>query len=343
LKDYTRHPYLVRTSPQATAKRRFDRKLLALIPAVLVIVVCWPWIAEFDANFSKILQHIPTVPDGEREVTAVDSPEISFDELLENALRSERQGDRQAAHLAFQSLLKQLAAVGIHNQRSAAVFPRAASFYSKGDELSPARVENLYLGALESIQRVHGDIYYDYESVHRGLEELYLSLHRYEEAVYQTQLLLDFYRRYYPDENIRLAYVAPTIVRLGHNLMQAGRNVEAREAYHVAVELRRSAGQPTSAIESFIETTYPPGEAGTDSIRNLKAAVAAMQVDGITVEQIDEDDHRITIIGYAVDNQRVAAYLRLLNDQLGKPQLNFVQSGLRQETGISEFSIAMQK
>ncbi len=262
MKDFTRHPLLVRTNTKVTEKRRFDRKLLAIIPAVLVIIFCWLWIAEFNANFSKIFQNIPTEPPGATE----DSRGASFDEVLEFALRSERKGDRQAAHLAFQSLLRQLAAAGIHNERSAAVLPRAASFYSKGDELSPAKVENLYLGALESIERVHGDTYYDYETVYSGLEELYLSLNRFEEAVYQTQLLLGFYRRYYQDESTLMAFVAPTTVRLGHNLMRAERNTEARDAYLVAIEMWRSLGQPTSFIESFVEATYLPVERGSNSI-----------------------------------------------------------------------------
>ena len=284
-------------------------------------------------------------------------------------MRSERKGDRQATHLAFQSLLRQLAAAGIHDHRSAAVLPRAASFYSKGDELSPAKVENLYLGALESIERVHGDTYYDYETVYSGLEELYLSLNRFEEAVYQTQLLLDFYRRYYQDESTRMAIMVPTTVRLGHNLMKAKRNNEARNAYLAAIEMRRSLGQPTSFIEAFVEASYTPSERGSNSIGmeittpgkklksklknspesaavsagNLKATIEALTIDGVTVEQINEDDRRLTITGFAENNKQIATYLKLLKNQVSKPELNFVQSGNRQQKTVSEFSIGMNK
>ncbi len=369
MKDFTRHPYLVRRNSQVTEKRRFGRKLLALIPAVLMIVIFWPWITEFSANFSNILQNTPTGLPGKKEVTTLDSHGAGFDELLETALRSERKGDRQAAHRAFQSLLRGLAVAGVHNQRSAAVLPQAASFYRKGDELSPAKVENLYLGALESIQRVHGDTHYDYETIHWGLEKLYLSLNRFDEAVHQTRLLLNFYQRYYPDESTLLAFAAPATVRLGHNLMKAGRNTEARDAYLAAMEMWRSLGQPISFIEPFVEATYLPAkpesnsigakkttpdtrvkdkltnphESAAASIENLKAAIEALTIDGVTVEQITEDDRRVTITGFAEDNRQIAAYLRLLKSQVSEPELNLVQSGSRQQKSVNEFSIRMNK
>jgi len=322
---------------------QFNWKFLVVIPAVLSIVYFWPQLVEVLSDLEQIPRTVLTTADTEKEVVAETPRQASFDEVLGHALRSERQGDRQMAHLAFQQLLKKVASASIHTEQSAALLPRAAAFYSKGDELRVAEVESLYLQALKAIDQVHGENYYDYENAHWGLEKLYLSLARYDEAVFQTRLLLDFYRRYYKDESTQHAFVAPTTVRLGHHLMKAGRNIEARDAYHAAVELWRSVGQPTSAIEAFIETTYLPGETRSDSTGNLKAAIEAIQMDGITVEQISEDDNRVTIAGFADDNTRVAAYLRLLKDQLSKPELNFVESGRRQEKTVSEFSIAMKK
>ena len=66
-------------------------------------------------------------------------------------------------------------------------------------------------------------------------------------------------------------------------------------------------------------------------------------MDGIVVEQIREDEDRITIIGFADDNKRVAGYLRLLKDQVSRPDLNLVASGRRQQKTVSEFSISIKK
>jgi len=49
------------------------------------------------------------------------------------------------------------------------------------------------------------------------------------------------------------------------------------------------------------------------------------------------------ITGFAVENKQVAAYLRLLHDQVSKPELDFVQSGIRLGKTVSEFSIRMTK
>ena len=169
------------------------------------------------------------------------------------------------ANLAFQELLRQVASNRVHSEQSAALFARAAAFYSKGSELAVSDVEKLHLLALEAIDQVHGENYYDYENVHRGLEKLYLS---------QTHL---------------------------------------------------------------------PGETRPDSNGNLRGAVEAVQMDGIVVEQIREDEDRITIIGFADDNKRVAGYLRLLKDQVSRPDLNLVASGRRQQKTVSEFSISIKK
>jgi len=55
------------------------------------------------------------------------------------------------------------------------------------------------------------------------------------------------------------------------------------------------------------------------------------------------DEDRITIVGFADDNKRVAGYLRLLKDQVSKPDLNLVASGRRQQKTVSEFSISIKK
>ncbi len=343
MKDYTTHPLFNRHRPAENDKYPSSGRIIAVIPAVLAIVFFWPQLTGLFSDLGKIDPTVLFTAPAETQVVAEAPREASFDEVLDHALHSERQGDRQTANLAFQALLSQVASNRVHDEQSAALLPRAAAFYSNGSEISVTDVEKLYLLAFKAIDQVHGENYYDLENVHRGLEKLYLSQARYDEAVVQTRSLLDFYRRYYADKDAHKTFVAPTAVRLGHNLMKAGRNIEARDAYRVAAELWRSAGQPTSEIESFIEATYLPGEAKPDSSGNLRAAVEAVQVDGIVVEQINEDEHRITIAGFADDNKRIAAYLRLLKSQVSRPDLNLVASGRRQEKTVSEFSISIKK
>ncbi|MDH3387580.1 MAG: PilN domain-containing protein [Gammaproteobacteria bacterium] len=367
MKDYRRHPLLTRHHATEYTERRTRRKYLVVIPAVLLVAVGGLQLAWFLSDFEQAPQQLATSPPAQPE--AGPPRAVTIDELLDQALRSERNGDRQMAHLTFQELLRQVVADGIHCKRPAAVFPRAASFYRKRDVLPPAEVENLYRQALAAITQVHDENYYDLENIHRGLEGFYRSQNRYDEAVVQTRLLLDFYRRYYPDEGTRYGFVTPTTVRLGQNLMLAGRITEAREAYLAAIALKRSRGQPTSAIEAMVAATYQPAapassmtnnrvfpkdpgltnQAGSNPAAssgpsgNLKAKLEALQLDGVTVEQINEDDSRFTIVGFAKDNVRIAACMRLLDKEVGKPALNLVQKGHRQEKSVSEFSIAMKK
>ncbi|MCP4331648.1 MAG: hypothetical protein GY785_03240 [Gammaproteobacteria bacterium] len=343
MKDYTIHPLFNRHKPEEGDSRQSNWKFLGVIPVVLAIVFFWPKINGIVSDFGNIDSTGLFSASVDREVVAQTPRAASFDEVLAHALRSEAKGNRQMANLAFHELLRLIASNPVHSEQSAALFARAAAFYSNGSELAVSDVEKLHLLALEAIHQVHGENYYDYENVHHGLEKLYLSQARYDEAVNQTRLLLEFYRRYYKDQDAQFSFVTPTTIRLGHNLMKAGRNLEARDDYRVAVELLRSAGQPTAEIESFIEATYLPGETRPDANGNLRAAVESVQMDGIVVEQIKEDELRITIVGFADDIKRVSGYLRLLKNQVSKPDLNLVASGRRQQKTVSEFSISIKK
>ncbi len=107
-----------------------------------------------------------------------------------------------------------------------------------------------------------------------------------------------------------------------------------------------TAYRPDSPVTSLSnERAYPPDDPGTSSAlpANLKATLEALRLDGVTVEQINEDDQRVTIVGFAADNVRVAAYMRLLDNEVGKPILNVVQKGQRQDRSVSEFSIELKK
>jgi tetratricopeptide (TPR) repeat protein len=343
LKDYTIHPLLNRNKPEQGDKRRFNWKLLLVIPALFAAGFFEPQISKLIADFDRIdpLKLFSNM--FERELPAETQRVASFEAVLTHALRSESKVDRQKANLGFQALLRRVASNPSHDARSAVLFARAADFYSSGSELSASDVERLYLLALEAIEQVHGEDYHDLENVYAGLEKFYLSQGRYDEAVTQARSLLDFYRRYRKDPGAQLELVGPVTVRLGHNLMKAGRNLEARDAYRVAAGLWRSAGQQTSEIESFIEATYLTGEARPDASGNFRSAVEAVQMDGVVVEEIVEDEDRITIVGFAVDNKRIADYLRLLKNQVSRPDLNLVASGRRQHRTVSEFSISIKK
>lgn len=365
--DFRHHPLLTRHDKSEGPAPRSRRVVIAAIVAALLLAAVGAQLAWFFIDSGRTHRQQATAPLAQQQEGPLRT--ISFEELFDQTLRNQGAGNRQSAHRMYQELLRRLAADGDYSRRTAAVLPRAANFYRDGSEIPAGQVEYLYQQALAAIFEIHGDNYYDLENVYAGLEHFYRLHHRYTEAVEQTRLLLDFYARHYPDENTRFALVAPTRVRLGQNLMQAGRNAEARAAFEAAIALMHSRGQSTAAVEAMLEATRQPGNTGTSltgqkasrndpaptriatsntgttsaPVENLKERLEALRLDGVTVEQLIEDDRRVTIVGFAADNVRVAAYMRLLSDEIGKPELQFVQQGERRETTVSEFSITMKQ
>ena len=88
------------------------------------------------------------------------------------------------------------------------------------------------------------------ENMHRGLEQLYMTMERYAEAVEQTELLIDFYQRHYAgNDSILHNMLAPTNVRLGDNYLAAGRFKEARVAYETSLKMRQEVGSDLFGIQ----------------------------------------------------------------------------------------------
>lgn len=167
---------------------------------------------------------------------------------------------------------------------------------------------------------------------------------------------------------VLIATIGVQLVWFVSDFEQAPRQLTTASPAQSETAAPRATEQPSSETVAIDESTYPPGGPGSSLPGNrdypndpdltnktvsnpgvssghggsLKATLEALRLDGVTVEQINEDDGRFTIVGFADDNVRIAAYMRLLNKAAGKPELNIVQKGQRQEKSVSEFSISMK-
>ena len=359
--------------------------------SLIAVVMYWPLLYEFAAIQIDSLIQIETPPTdiSSAQVLPDSDGSSSFDDVLDTALRYDREGERVLAAALFQQLLRQEAQNTGYTENAAALLPRAAEFYRKGNEIPAEQVAILYRDAYHAILKFHGPDYYDYENVHWGLEKHYLSLGRYKVAADQTRMLLEFYRRYYKDdEDVQFGFIQPTTIRLGHNLMAAGENADARNVYQLALEMSQARGRPTSAIEALIKKTYEAGPVTPETMTeiamsasplrlvapvsmsdraamptslganispgidtqisvvadsDLKTRIEAISMDGVYIEQLQETDNSLTIIGYADDNTAVAKYMRLIQAEGVDPLLNMVKREERQEKMVSEFSIRLGK
>jgi len=96
-----------------------------------------------------------------------------------------------------------------------------------------------------------------------------------------------------------------------------------------------SIGERSSSISS----NSVPSAAEID----LKSAVEAISMDGVYIEQLQETDDGLTIIGHADDNKRIANYLRQLQQKIGNPLLNMTKREELQGKVVSKFSIRLRK
>jgi len=356
---------------------RIDRSLnwrvILLAASLVAVIFLLPILYEFISNQIELARQAEILQASKDKKH--DNPEsvqpVTFKDILHTALLYDQQGNRRQAEILFHELMRQAARNTSYNEQMVALFPRAADFYSKGNEIPAKEVENLYLDALDAIKRFHGNDYYDYENVYRGLEKHYISQGRHKKAATQTKYLLEFYRRYYKDKNTQYAFVQPTTIRLGHNLLAAGQNIEARNVYKLALARAKTRGKSVSVIEKFIKKTYQqqqeqehtssiveipqvpasidarnstaPAPLSTSTGKDIISAIKALSQEGVYIEQFQEKDDRINIIGYADDNKSIAKYMRLIHKEVGEPTLNFLKQEEREQKKVSAFSIAMKK
>ncbi len=231
---------------------RSARKLWLAI-AVLCIGVLNYWLLVHEPEaFQKAdsRQSVNKVPPMPGDITP---PPQSFEKRLEAALFAELHKNRIYAHQLFQELLEEATGFPKTDPRVPSILARAAGFYLKGKEIPQKEVESLFLEAIRAIGNVHDQVYYDYENMHRGLEQLYLSMGRYREAADQTRRLVDFYQRYHTNKDTRYALVLPTMVRLGDNRALAGQVEAARKAYKSALEMVKSRGSNSFFVNGIEE------------------------------------------------------------------------------------------
>ena len=101
------------------------------------------------------------------------------------------------------------------------------------------------------------------------------------------------------------------------------------------------APMPTSMGASISPVTETPVSAFAES--DLKSKIEAISMDGIYIEQLQETDDSLTILGYADDNTAVARYMRQTQAEGVDPLLNMVKREERQEIMVSKFSIRLRK
>ncbi len=353
---------------------RVDRSVnwnfLIAVIVLVIVVINWPLMVEYvstqiDADKSSEVSR----ERDKQQARSTAEDFAGFKKILDTALRYDREGKRVLAAALFRQLLSEAARNPGYNKETAALLPRAADFFSKGSEIPAEQVEILYQDAYLAIKKVHGPNYYDYENVHRGLEKHYLSLDRFREAAVQTRMLAEFYRRYHKDnEDAQFALLQPTTIRLGHNLLAARQHADARKVYQAALLMTRKRGQPVSVIEGFIRQTYEdknagaaastepvktPAGMGTDipviitapvsSVPDLKKAIRSLSLDGIHIEELVDKENGITINGYADNPGTVGKFMRLLQQEIGEPTLNWVKSVTRNQKTVSGFSMRLKK
>lgn len=291
----------------------------------------------------------------------------TFENVLNAAIKYDREGNREVADKMFRRLLRETAQSTSYTPEMALLFPRAADFYSRGNEIPDAEVENLYLDAIDAMRQFRDANNYEYENVYRGLEKFYASHGRYKDAALQTRRLLDYYRNYRGDnKDEQYALILPATIRLGNHLEEAGQFGEARIAYQEAMDMTRTRKEPTDHIEDLIKKTYEKekqqasrkddpvvdaNKASTSSrygkehvIQDVKSAIENISVDGVHVEKITEGENdRFTVTGYADENKLVAAYLRALQQKAITPTLNSVVRKEMDNKTVSAFSISVKK
>lgn len=337
---------------QGKDDRLFSWQFLAGIVVIVFLVLDAPQLSDLLHDLADPHDE----PDAVADVPVVEPPP-SFEVRLDSALRAGRKkATRKEAHALFTQLL----ADTTDPVERAELLPRAADFYLNGIELPSDEIEKLYQDALVAIEAVHSNDYYDYENVYRGLEKLYLSQNRFDEAVVQTRLILAFYDRYYKDEETRYLFKRPTTIRLANHLKSAGHIDEARVTYERALEMTRQRGHSTRDIEALIANldlpegaepvqagsrlVAPPGLPPYPKPRtDLKERIESISVDGLTVERIEENVFDFKIHGYAVDNPTLAAYMRRLREDVNKPTLQYAAPRDVGGQTMSAFSIVVSK
>ncbi len=373
--------------------RSYNWRVILLSASLVAVFFLLPLLYEFiskQIELAKQTEVLEASKEKKQEIPESDHP-ATFDEILDTALRYDRQGNRKQAEILFNELMRQAARNTNYVEQMVVLFPRAADFYSKGNEIPAKEVENLYLDALDAIKHFHGNDYYDYENIYLGLEKHYISQGRHKEAATQIKYLLEFYKRYYKNKDTQYSFIQPTTIRLGHTLLAAGQNIEARNVYKTVLEMAKTKGRSVSIIEKFIKNTYQneqappssingtprvpasiganlslvrpssiietprvpasidanispaPAPSSTSTGKDTISAIKALSQEGVYIEQLQEKDDRINIIGYAADNKTIARYMRLIHKEVGEPTLNLIKQEEREQKKVSAFSIAIKK
>ena len=78
--------------------------------------------------------------------------------------------------------------------------------------------------------------------------------------------------------------------------------------------------------------------------RNISvSALRNISIQGIIIESISENEDSITINGYTQSNQKIALYMRAIQNEIAEPNLNWIKSDERNNMKVSSFSLKLKK
>ena len=89
------------------------------------------------------------------------------------------------------------------------------------------------------------------------------------------------------------------------------------------------------------ETT--PERTGDIPAGDVVALIRTISIEGLYLDDVQVDDDRIELGGYADSNRQIAAYMRSLDLRVGKPDLKQIATASRDGKPVSEFLINIKR
>ena len=265
-----------------------DRSLTwqAIVFAIIVVgtIVVWMLGDESDPDRSIV------VDESTNQSPAVGRP-VSFAELVEEAQRRDRIGDRQLAHLLYQELLRQIRHRPISKDERTRLLADAADFYFRGNELPPGQVERLLLDAVANEREAVRVVY--------------------EQVLERTR-----------DRGQPVTHI--------EELIQKSHQPTAKRP------------APTSAVLAFPRETSSSKPISPDADwATVDLLTKEILPEGVYVETSYIRNGQIRVLGYADNHRTVAEYLRVIQANGGRPNVDSVNTAERNQRSVSAFSITI--
>jgi len=76
---------------------------------------------------------------------------------------------------------------------------------------------------------------------------------------------------------------------------------------------------------------------------DLKSAIESLPMEGIYIEELLDKEDSLIINGYADNNKAIARYMRLIDQEVAEPTLNWIKGDERNNMKVSSFSLKLEK